>query len=394
MELRKVAIIGFGQSKFQYRRDDASYAELVQEAVLSTMEDAGTSIDDIEAVVFSLAPDSLIGVGSAERWCVDAIGASNKPFMRINTGGSTGISSVQAGYYHIASGLYDCVLVAGADKVGESGDSQIILNKMWDPVYERQLPLNAINMLALSAVRYMHKYGMTERHMAMVTVKNRKNASRNPYAHLRKETSIEEVLASRLISWPIKLFDACPQSSGGAAMILASEDVAKRFCPNPAWIKGVGHSSETYYQGDRMGPAAVCDHADASALGKSFVNAYRMAGIKDPAKEVDVAELYAPFSNTEYHAIDAAGLCSRGESLRLMEEGYFDLNGPKPVNPSGGTLCTNPIAVTAMVRVGEAALQVMGKAAEKQVKGVKTAIASGNGGDHEFFGTVVLGREP
>lgn len=391
---RRVAIIGFGQSRFRHRRDDASYPELVQEAMVVALQDAGVSIDDIEAVVFSLAPDALIGIGNAERWCVDAIGASGKPFMRVNTGGSTGISSVQTAYYHIASGLYDCVLVAGADKVGESGDSQIILNKMWDPIYERQIPLNAINMLALSAVRYMHKYGMTERHMAMVTVKNRKNASKNPYAHLRKETTIEEVLTSRILCWPIKLLDACPQSSGGAAMILASEDVAKRLCSQPAWIKGLGHSSETYYQGDRMGPAAVHDHADAVALRQAFERAYAMAGITDPAKEVDVAELYAPFSNTEYHAIDAAGLCQPGESLKLMEEGYFDLDGPMPVNPSGGVLCTNPIAVTAMVRVGEAALQVMGKAGERQVKGAKIAIANGNGGDHQFFGTMVLSQEP
>jgi acetyl-CoA C-acetyltransferase len=394
MKQRKVAIIGVGQSNFQFRRDDASYVELVQEAVQIALADAKLSNEEIQAVVFSLAPDSLIGVGSAERWCVDAIGATNKPFMRINTGGSTGISSVLTGYYHVASGLFDCVLVAGADKVGESGDSQIILNKMWDPVYERQIPLNAINMLALSAVRYMHKYGMTERHMAMVTVKNRHNASKNPHAHLRKPTTIEDVLASDVLCWPIKLFDACPQSSGGGAVILASEEVAKRVCARPAWIKGVAHSSETYFQGDRMGPKLLHDHGDATALAESFQKAYSMAGIKNPAKEVDVAELYAPFSNTEYHAIDAAGLCKQGEGLKLMEEGYFNVDGPMPVNPSGGTLCTNPIAVTAMIRTAEAALQVMGRAGERQIKGANIAIANGNGGDHEYFGTIVLSNEP
>ena len=393
MKLRKVAIVGVGQSNFKFRRDDASYAELVQEAVQAALADGNLSIEEIQAVVFSLAPDSLIGVGNAERWCVDAIGAANKPFMRVNTGGSTGISSVLTGYYHVASGLYDTVLVAGADKVGESGDSQIILNKMWDPLYERQIPLNAINMLAMSAVRYMYKYGMTERHMALVTVKNRKNASKNPHAHLRKPTTVEEVLASRMLCWPIKLFDACPQSSGGGAVILCSEEVAKRVCTQPAWIKGVAHNSETYYQGDRMGPKLLHDHGDATALGQSFRRAYAMAGIQNPAKEVDVAELYAPFSNTEYHAVDAAGLCKPGEGLRLMEEGYFDMDGHVPVNPSGGTLCTNPIAVTALLRTAEAALQVMGKAGEHQVKGARVAIANGNGGDHQFFGTIVLSNE-
>ncbi len=134
-----------------------------------------------------------------------------------------GISSVTAAYYHIASGVCDVVLTAGADKVGECGDSQTVLNKIWDPTYERPLPLGTINMLAMSAVRYMRRYGMTEEDMAYVTVKNRRQASLNPRAHLRKLVTIDEVMDSRIISWPIKLMDCCPQSTGGAAMVLASE---------------------------------------------------------------------------------------------------------------------------------------------------------------------------
>ena len=313
--------------------------------------------------------------------------------MRVNTGGSTGISAVQVGFYHVASGMYDVVLVAGADRVGESGDSQTILNKMWDPFYERPLPLNAINMLAFSAVRYMHKYGMTEEHMALVSVKNRRNAMKNPHAHIRKPTSVEEVLDSRVISWPIKLFDACPQSSGGCAVILCSEDWAKKVIGQPAWIQGVGHHSETYFMGDRMGPQMVHDHADADAKALAIQKAYRMAGVEDPRRDLQMAELYAPFSNTEYHAIYAAGFFPKGESLKRMEEGVFDMDGEMPVNPSGGVLCSNPIAVTAMVRVAEAALQVMGRAGERQVPGAKRALATGNGGDHQFFGAIVVGRD-
>ncbi len=386
----RVGIVGIGQSAFKSRRDDASYPDLVREAVALAMDDAGLKLGEIDSVVYSLSPDAMLGIGNAERLGVDAAGARGKPFLRINTGGATGISSVISAYYQIASGAFDVVLTAGADKIGECGDSQTVLNKIWDPTYERALPLGTINMLAMSGVRYMHHYGMTEEDMARVAVKNRKHASLNPNAHLRKEVTIEEVMASRYISWPVKLMDCCPQSSGGAAMVLASEEYIRRHGLEAVWITGVAHCAETYWLGDRMGKAPVADHADAHALQRSFARAYRMAGITDPASQVDVAELYAPFTNTEFHAIEAAGLAPRGRSPAMLREGQFHLGARVPVNPSGGTLCTNAIAVTAMVRAAETALQVWGRAGTHQVKGAKIGVASGNGGDHQIFGTMVI----
>lgn len=390
MKTPRVGIIGIGQSAFQRRRDDANYPDLVREATAIAMRDCGLSFEQIEAVVYSLSPDAMVGIGNAERLGVDAVGAKNKPFLRINTGGATGISSVAAAYYHIASGSYDVVMTAGADKVGECGDSQTVLNKIWDPTYERQLPLGTINMLAMSGVRYAHKYGMTEEDMARVVVKNRAHASNNPNAHLRKPTTIEEVMDSRYISWPIKLMDCCPQSSGGGAMVLASEKYIKDNNLEAVWITGLGHCAETYWMGDRMGRHLTTDHADAHALAESFRRSYRMAGITDPQTQVDVAELYAPFSNTEFHSIEAAGLAGMGESVARLRDGEYNVGGRIPVNPSGGTLCTNAIAVTAMMRVAEVALQVWGRAGDAQVPGAKLGIASGNGGDHQIFGTMVI----
>ena len=390
MKTPRVGIIGIGQSAFAPRRDDASYPDLVREAVLPAMRQALVEFEDIDAVVYSLSPDAMVGIGNAERLGVDAVGARHKRFLRINTGGATGISSVAAAWSHIASGASQVVLTAGADKVGECGDSQTVLNKIWDPIYERPLPLGTITMLAMSGVRYMQKYGMTQEDMARVVVKNRWHASLNPNAHLRHTTTVDEVMASRLISWPIKLMDCCPQSSGGGAMILASEKYIRDRKLDAVWITGLGHCSESYYIGDRMGNGFTADHADAFALRGAFERAYRMAGITDPAGQVDVAELYAPFSNTEFHSIEAAGLCALGDAPRLVRDGHFSIGGALPVNPSGGTLCTNAIAVTAMVRVAEVALQVWGRAGGHQVKGAKRGIASGNGGDHQFFGTMVV----
>lgn len=390
MNPERVGIIGIGQSEFKARRDEANYPELVREAVALALCDAGRELADMEAVVYSLAPDALLGIGNAERLGVDAVGARNKRFMRINTGGSTGISSVIAGYTHVAAGVCDVVLVAGADKVGESGDSQTILNKIWDPTYERSLPLGTITMLAMSAVRAMHKYGMTEEDMALITVKNRANAALNSKAHLRRPVTVEEVFASRYIAWPIKLMDCCPQSSGGCAMVLASEDYIRENRLEAVWLTGAAHCSESYYLGDRMGNKVMADHADAIAMGRAFERSYKMAGITNPAKQVHVAELYAPFSNTEFHAIEAAGLAPMGGSMAMLREGAFDIRGSNAVNPSGGTLCTNAIAVSAMVRIAEAALQVWGRAGGHQVPGARIGIANGNGGDHQFFGTAVV----
>lgn len=387
--MKDVAIVGIGQTKYSGLTSQ-SYPELIRAATKAVLEDAQTTIESVDAVVISMAPDAIIGVSHGERWIVDACGAAGKPMMRVHTGGATGISAVQVAAYHVASGMYDTVMVVGADRVGESGDAQTILNRIWDPYYERAMPLNTITMLAFQAVRFMEKYGMTEEHMAMVSVKDHKNGCKNPYAHLQKELTLEDVLDSRTIAWPIKLFDACPSSSGGAAMILTAGKKAGRYPHEPAWIRGIGHASETYWMGDRMGPKKDADHADSPALTQAARSAYKMAGIQDPREEIQVAELYAPFSNIELHAIQDVGLCEADETLELLEKGHFDLEGALPVNPSGGVLCANPISVTAMVRVAEAALQVQGRAGDHQVEGARTSLATGIGGDHQHFGAVVV----
>jgi len=174
--MRNVGIIGVGQTDFVKTRTDVTYPELVREGALLALDDAGLTMNDIEAVVVPLAPDALIGIGNGERWLIESIGATGKPVMRVNNGGATGASAVEIAWTHIASGLFDVVLVAGADRVSESLSAQSVLNKMWDVAYERPYPQNTITMLAMSAMRYNHMYGSDERDMARVTVKNRRHA--------------------------------------------------------------------------------------------------------------------------------------------------------------------------------------------------------------------------
>lgn len=389
--MRNVGIIGVGQTDFVKTRTDVTYPELVREGAQLALNDAGMTMAAVEALVIPLAPDALIGVANGERWCIDALGAQGKPYMRVNTGGATGLTAVQAGYMHVASGMFDVVLVPGADRVSESRSAQSVLNKMWDVSYERLYPLNTITMLALSAQRYNAKYGADERDMARVTVKNRRHAALNPHAHLRTPITEDEALATRMLSWPLKLADLCPSSTGAAAVVIASEEVARRSGRPVAWVRGIGQGSETFWMGDRVGPAAVGDHADADALSEGIARAYEQAGVTDPRTQIDVAELYAPFSSVELHVIEAAGLCGKGESFGRIAQGEFVLGHPGPVvNPSGGTLCTNPIAVTGLVRAAEVALQVTGRADRRQVEGADVGLATAIGGDHQFYAAMVL----
>ena len=389
-----VAAIGVGQTPFGPTQRAPTYVELLQQAAAEALRSASLTIDDIDAIVLALAPESLMGVNHAERWCIDSIGGRLKPVIRIQTGGATGLSAVQAGYQHVASGLYDRVLVVGADRVRESGDAQKIFNKIWDPFYDRALPFTTITMIAMSAVRYMHNYGMTERQMARVSQKAHHNGVLNPNAHIRREVSVEEVLASRYLSWPLKLLDACPQSAGGCAVVLAAADAVNPAIHDPAWISGLSMAGETYYIGDRLETSERgYDYGDAEALAVAAERAYAMAGITDPRTQIDAVETYASFSPVEIHNAEALGLADLGTAGPLFEEGFFDLDGQIPLNPSGGVICTNPISVTAMVRFVEAVLQVQGRAGAHQVPGAKTVVATGAGGSHQFFNVAVVTSE-
>jgi acetyl-CoA C-acetyltransferase len=199
----EVAIVGVGQTPFGSTADAPTYTEMLHAAAHSALAEAGLTMADIDAIVLALAPESLMGVNHGERWCIDALGGGPRPVMRVQTGGATGLSAVQAGYSHVASGMHGHVLVVGADRVRESGDAQKIFNKIWDPFYERDLPFTTITMIAMSAIRYMHRYGMTERQMARVSVKAHRNGALNPKAHIRRRVSIEEVLESRYLAWPL-----------------------------------------------------------------------------------------------------------------------------------------------------------------------------------------------
>jgi len=333
--VRQVAIVGVGQTKYVTKRKDVSVPELAWEASSQALKSSGISIDEIDAIVFGSAPDAFEGVNSPDLWCATAVGAFKKPYLRINTGGTTGGTAALAGFSHIASGMFDTVLVVAVQRVGESPDAQRILNTIWDPVYEKDLALNIITTGAFVAVRQMELFGITEEQLAKISVKNHKNAMKNPYAHLQFEVTLEDVLTSRVLCWPLKLLDVCPRSDGACAVIMASEKKARKIKSKPAWILGVGSITDTYGLGDRWVDPTF-DFGDVAVHYRSAKKAYRMAGINNPRKEIDVAEVYAPFTNLELSSYEGLGFCDRGKGGEFVDQGIADITGDLPVNPSGG----------------------------------------------------------
>ena len=393
MSKNRVAVIGVGETVFKNHVNDKTYVELAQDAAKAALDDAGLTPDDVEALVFSMAPTQFMGVNDADKWAVDSVWAPGKPFMRVHTGGATGGSALHAGYAHVASGMYRTVLVVGADRVTETRDAQHILNLIWDPFYEQDFALNTVTMTALSTQRYMYRYGTTEEQYAGVVVRSRKNALNNPYAHLKGNVTVEDVMNSPRISWPYKLFDICPRSAGAAAVVLANEEVTKKHCSRPAFINGIGGTTSTVFMGDRVGPYADVELSEEAEFVSAGKDAYSQAGITDPIKQIQVVELYDPFSSMQFPQLEALGFCKPGQAQDLSDAGAFEMGALLSVNPSGGTLCTNPIGVTGLVRVADAALQVMGKAREAQVGGVQNALSTACGGSVQFVNCTILGAD-
>jgi len=390
-----VAVLGTFQTDFKTHHPEHTFAEQAQVAAAGVLHDARMTPDDIDAIVFSLAPTHFMGVADADRWSIDYIFGAGKPMMRVHTGGATGGSAVHAAYSLVRSGMHRSVLIVGAERIAETPDAQQVLNLIFDVFYERDIPLSTNTSVALWATRYLHRYGFTREDMARVVVRARRNAMKNPHAHLKGNVTVDEVLASPMISYPLTLFDICPRSSGSAAMIVGSMEMARRFCSRPAFINGLASRTTTYWIGDRITPSADSDFIDFDLAETAGRDCYRLANIIDPLKQIQVTEFYDPYSILTPIQLERLGFCSPGTALRLEHDGYWNTEGGAvAVNPSGGTLCTNPIAVTGLVRAIDAADQVMGKSGAMQIANVKHALCSAIGGIAQFYNCTVFGAEP
>lgn len=377
-----VGIVGVGQTHHARRRTDVSQAGLVREAVDRALADAKLTIDDIDSIVIATGPVLFAAVNMPEKWVVDACGGRLKPVVRITSGGGTGLAGALAAYYQIAGGQYDRVLVVAYDKLSE-GALQYSISTLYDPFWGREF---AVGIMGFSAAYWrarMDVLGHTEEAAAMVSVKNHRNALKNPYAHVKREISVEDVMKSRPLAWPIKLLDVPPISDGAAAIVLSSEKMAARSTDHPAWIRGIGYFCEA-----DNAPARSMLVSEPLAIAARRI--YRAAGITNPRREFDVVEVQEPYTCFELSYYESLGLCAPGEAAELIASGATEIGGDIPVNPSGGCMGANPIGAAGLIRVIEAAAQVMGKAGEHQIPKARLALAQSGGGWANLRGVAVL----
>jgi acetyl-CoA C-acetyltransferase len=299
----------------------------------------------------------------------DASGARHKNVSCVEGDGTFGAFY---GLTRILSGAYGTTLITAHSKGSESVSS-LITNAAFDPIYERALGLDMITACAMQARAYMHRTGTTPEHLAGVSVKNHGNALKNPLAQLPLSLCVADVLQSEMIADPLHKLDCSPVSDACCAIIIASEERAGRYPAKPIWIKGVSFCADAYYLGDR-------DLTRAGSLTQAAQNAFKMAGITNPAKEIDVAEVYDAFTYQELMWLEAMGLCEESRAGILLERGDFDLNGRLPVNPSGGLLSGHPVIAAGLIRMAEVVKQLRGDAGAYQIGSARRGVAHGVNG--------------
>jgi acetyl-CoA C-acetyltransferase len=380
------AIVATGQTDHVSRRLDVSMAEMAREAVDRCLQSRNLTFDDIDAVVAGNM-EMFEGIYLVDQFFVDALGALGKPLFKLNTGGTVGASVGIACYHLVASGRYRRVLGVGYEKQSD-GSTQSAITTVGDPIWERAVMAGAIGNFAAMASTYIHESGVTEEQAAKVAVKARRNACRNPHAHLKlPDITVEQVLDGDYLAHPIHRLDMCPSSDGACAIVMAAEGVADGLAEHPAWVHAAVTAHDQQYMGDSPKRLAVMRSLRAAAE-----KGYKQAGIAEPLNDFDVAEIYEPATYAELAMCENLGICEMGGGGRLIDDGVTQMDGTLPVNPSGGVLSTNPVGATALIRVAEAAMQVMGEAGEHQVDGVRRALATGYGGN-AWTDLMILSRE-
>jgi len=383
---RRVAVIGIGNTPYtSVKKEVREKSEVGRACIKSGLDFVGNglTLSDIDAIYFTTV-DAFEGVNRPER-SMDCFGqALNIPNYFINTGGTSGGSTIKDAYRAVAAGLYDIVLVYGSSSLISTIDAQQILNCASPPMIEKPSGIGAIHIAAYFLNTYIDEFGATPEDFAMVCAKSHKHAANNPYAHVRKGFTVEQILESPVIIAPVHLLEICPVSSGACSMIIASEEKAKELSDTPVWFKAISSITDSF-------TIAYRDFRGFPMLKLLAERVYQKAGIKDPLKEIDYAEVFNPFGPFELLEYEALGFCGPGEGARLVREGVTDLGGELPVNLSGGTLCTNSGVAASVTRHAETCLQLMGRVeGGRQVKDARVGLSHSWGGNMGQFNTLAV----
>ncbi|MCL5772883.1 MAG: thiolase domain-containing protein [Firmicutes bacterium] len=426
--MRKVYMVSGGITKFVKASPEKNFQLMVKDAFDYAMKDVPKlNKDMIDGCVASYFSDHFARQLMAGIMVQDYLGLCPKPGKRIEGGGATGGLCFQSAYEAVASGRMEVCVAYGFETMSHvetwKGNEFIALAS--DTNYDYPVGGFYSGYYAMMVVRHMHEFGTTREQLAKVSIKNHRNAYYNPYSQKRMKITVKDVLNSEMVAWPLTRLDICTMSDGAAVCILASEKMAEKLTDKPVLITGVGTGTDAMRMADRPhGNVMLLPHEKASdyknlkypgvhsfRAGRAAAKqAYEMAKITNPLKELDVIELHDAYTSSEVQTYEDLGLCKYGEGGKFVEEGYpflpdidYGLNLPKqgvlPVNPSGGLIaCGHPVGATGLMQAVFMHWQVQGSIKKHfgddklQVKNAKRGLIHSHAGTGTYVTATIMER--
>jgi acetyl-CoA C-acetyltransferase len=394
----RVGVVGISNMKCERKRPDVTYWQMIYDAAKEAVEDAGVDPQEIPICLYGCATEIMMRRFIVAPSISEVLGWSGRSLIvYCNAGGSTG-AAIRDAYHYISSGQAELILVIGGEKIsdadvpGHPGFHNIVVHGN-DNTFE--MPFGtAVAQFGMLCQSYMHTYGITEEQAAKVAVKNYSNALLNPTSQVKKNYTVEDVLNSRVIAYPIKALDCSLLTEVNVAAVFASERIAKTLKKQSIWVEAVSYANDTDKLGYRevMNPGTkMCQ---PQCLRKAGQMAYEMAGIKDPRKEIDIAEIQDGYSWLELMTYEALGFCGEGEGGKLFDEGVTYRDGELPVNSSGGCIAHGHAGGAAgLMSLVEVVRQMRGECGTYQVKPVpKVGLSESMGGSGMSLAAVQILR--
>ena len=389
--MRKVAVVGVGMTKFSGKQDKTA-VELFSEAATDAINESNIRPKDIQALFIGNGlGDFEEGQAQIQAFCAESIGAFNVRANRYENACASASAAIQDAFMWVASGFYDIVLVGGTEVATKMGTplATRTFGMFSDSRYEYPAGITFPGVFALLTHMYSKKYGVPlaelKRQMAQVSVNSHYYAARNPKAQIQKEITVDDVLNSMMVATPLQLQDCCPFTDGAAALVLASEQAAKKLTSKPVYIAGIGQASA----GNLVSQKEHLPHLYARELAAG--QSYAMAGMA--AKDIDVVELHDCFSIAAIIAMESLGFFPCGKAGEAILQGETKIGGRIAVNPSGGLKAKgHPIGATGAAQAYEIVKQLRGECGERQVGGARAGMTDTLGGDGGTLSNIILKR--
>ena len=385
--MRQIAIAGVGMTKFG--RSEKTEIEMAAEAAMDAINESNLTPKDIQGLFVGNGAgvmeenQSIIG-----GFLADDLGMAGIPAPRFESACSSGSWAVAIAAMLVASGHFDIVLGVGVERqtvLSTEVNARMMASGVHS-FYEAPTGLSFPGVFGMATHLYAHKYGIPLKRlkdcMAKITIKNHKNATKNPKAQFQKEITMEDYYNGIMVASPLQLYDCSPISDGASAVVITTADIAKKLVAKPVHLIGIGYSSS----------GALCSQKDFTRVKPRETSAkiaYNMAGIQP--KDIDVAELHDCFTIAEILAYEGLGFFEPGEGYKAVERGDTEIGGKIPCNPSGGLKAKgHPTGATGPAQVYEITRQIRGECDARQVEGAEIGITDTMGGSFAAIVTLIL----